>query len=99
VASGDYLWNSGMFFLGAARMLDEARRHLPALGTTLDALAAARAEDFDAMVQKLYPSVPKISIDHGIMEKASGLRVVSAAFGWNDVGSWAALASIRPTDG
>ena len=41
VASGEYLWNSGMFFLTARRMLDEARRHLPALGALLDAAAAA----------------------------------------------------------
>ena len=96
VASGKYLWNSGMFFLGARRMLDEARRHLPALGAALDAIASA--DDFDAAVRAHYGASPKISIDHGIMEKAAGLRVVSAAFGWNDVGSWAALPSIRPTD-
>jgi mannose-1-phosphate guanylyltransferase len=96
LASGAYLWNSGMFFLTAARMLEEARRHLPALGTALEAMA--NAADLDATVLETYPSVPKISIDHGIMEKASGLRVVSAAFGWDDVGSWAALSSIRPTD-
>ncbi|HEY4184495.1 MAG TPA: sugar phosphate nucleotidyltransferase [Polyangia bacterium] len=98
VASGAYLWNSGMFFLSAGRMLDEARRHLPALGAALDELVTAK--DFQAVVQARYGSVPKISIDHGIMEKASsGMRVVSADFGWNDVGSWAALPSIRPLDG
>ena len=42
VASGEYLWNSGMFFLTARRMLDEARRHLPALGALLDAAVARR---------------------------------------------------------
>jgi mannose-1-phosphate guanylyltransferase/mannose-6-phosphate isomerase len=96
LASGDYLWNSGMFFLSAGRMLDEARRHLPLLGAALD--AAAVADDFRASVRTHYGSVPKISIDHGIMEKASGMRVVSADFGWNDVGSWNALPSIRALD-
>src|SRR4051812_22175325 len=96
LASGAYLWNSGMFFLTAARMIEESRRHLPALGAALDAMA--NAADLDATVLETYRSVPKISIDHGIMEKASGLRVVAAAFGWDDVGSWAALSSIRPTD-
>jgi len=96
VASGAYLWNSGMFFLSAGRMLEEARRHLPALGTVLD--AAVAADDFRAAVLGGYHDAPKISIDHGIMEKASGLRVVAADFGWNDVGSWAALPSIRPLD-
>ena len=41
LASGEYLWNSGMFFLTAGRMLDEARRHLPALAALLDAAVAA----------------------------------------------------------
>jgi mannose-1-phosphate guanylyltransferase len=96
VASGDYLWNSGMFFLTAGRMMQEARSQLPRLGAALDRIAAA--DDFAAAVQAHYGEVPIISIDHGIMEHASGMRVVRADFGWNDVGSWAALSSIRPTD-
>jgi mannose-1-phosphate guanylyltransferase len=97
VSSGEYLWNSGMFFLTARRMLDETRRHLPALGALLD--AAAAAGDADAAIASGYADAPSISIDHGIMEKATGLRVVPGAFGWNDVGSWAALPALRAPDG
>lgn len=96
LASGEYLWNSGMFFLTAGRLFEETHRHLPALGQALDALVAA--PDFDQAVRERYPAVPSISIDNGIMEKAAGLRVVPADFGWNDVGSWAALSAIRPPD-
>jgi len=96
VASGEYLWNSGMFFLTARRMLDEARHHLPALGALLD--AAATAGNLDAAIASGYADAPSISIDHGIMEKASGLRVIPGAFGWNDVGSWAALPALRAPD-
>lgn len=96
VSSGEYLWNSGMFFLTARRMLDEARRHLPALGALLDQAVAAK--DADAVIAKAYADAPSISIDHGIMEKASGLRVIPGAFGWNDVGSWAALTALRAPD-
>jgi mannose-1-phosphate guanylyltransferase len=96
VASGEYLWNSGMFFLTARRMLDEARRHLPALGALLD--AAAAADDPEAVIAARYAAAPSISIDHGIMEKAGGLRVVPGSFGWNDVGSWAALPALRAPD-
>ena len=96
LASGEYLWNSGMFFLTAGRMLEEARRHLPALGALLDAAVAAK--DPVAAIAAGYRDVPSISIDTGIMEKASGLRVVPGAFGWNDVGSWAALPAVRPPD-
>src|SRR6185436_18783815 len=97
LAAGTYLWNSGMFFFTAERLLAEARRHLPELGAALDTLVAA--SDFPTALRSLYPGVPAISIDYGIMEKTAGIRVVPGDFGWNDVGSWAALPSIRPADG
>jgi mannose-1-phosphate guanylyltransferase len=96
VSSGEYLWNSGMFFLTARRMLDEARHHLPSLGALLDEAVSAR--DVNAAIAARYADAPSISIDHGIMEKATGLRVVPGAFGWNDVGSWAALTALRAPD-
>jgi mannose-1-phosphate guanylyltransferase len=85
-----------MFFLTAGRMLDEARRHLPGLGALLDGALAAR--DPAAAIDAGYKDVPSISIDNGIMEKTGGLRVVPGEFGWNDVGSWAALPAMRPAD-
>jgi mannose-1-phosphate guanylyltransferase len=96
LASGDYLWNSGMFFLTVGRMQEEARRHLPLLADALDALIAA--PDFGTAVRDRYPTVPAISIDYGIMEKAAGIRVIPGSFGWNDVGSWAALPALRAPD-
>jgi mannose-1-phosphate guanylyltransferase len=99
VASKNYLWNSGMFFLTARRMFEEARRHLPPLADVLDAAVAARDEAASAaVVRERYAAAPSISIDNGIMEKAAGLRVLPGAFGWSDVGSWAAVADIRPAD-
>jgi mannose-1-phosphate guanylyltransferase len=99
VASKSYLWNSGMFFLTARRMFEEARRHLPALADVLDATVAARDDAAAAaIVRERYAQAPSISIDNGIMEKAGGLRVLPGAFGWSDVGSWAAVADIRPAD-
>jgi mannose-1-phosphate guanylyltransferase len=94
--AGSYLWNSGMFFFTAGRMLAEARRHMPELGQALDGFVTAA--DFGAAVREQYPAVPATSIDYGIMEKTQGIRVVPGDFGWNDVGSWAALGAIRPVD-
>jgi mannose-1-phosphate guanylyltransferase len=94
--AGNYLWNSGMFFLTAGRMLAEARTHMPALGQALDGFVTA--PDFAGAVDAGYPAVPATSIDYGIMEKTEGIRVVPGDFGWNDVGSWAALGAIRPAD-
>ena len=97
LAAGDFLWNSGMFFFTARRLFAETARHLPELATILAELRASA--DFAAVAAARYPSSPKISIDYGIMEKAGGIRVVPGDFGWNDVGSWSALADIREQDG
>lgn len=91
-----YLWNAGMFFLSAGRLLLEAERHMPALGSILRRLIAA--PDFAAAAETLYPAAPATSIDFGIMERAAGILAVPGDFGWNDVGSWAALPSIRTAD-
>jgi mannose-1-phosphate guanylyltransferase len=101
VASGNYLWNGGMFFVPARRLRAEIARHLPALHAGLDELAAALARgpaDFAAAMAQVYPTLPSISIDHGVMEKTSGILTVPGDFGWNDVGAWSALADIRPAD-
>jgi len=97
LAGGDYLWNSGMFFFTARRLLDEARTHMPELATILAEIRASA--DPASTANARYPGAPKISIDYGIMEKATGILVVPGDFGWNDVGSWSALADIREPDG
>lgn len=96
LASGDFLWNAGMFFFSAARLLAEAKTHLPELAAILDAIYTA--SDPLKVADQRYPSAPKISIDYGIMEKASGIRLVPGDIGWNDVGSWSALSDIRSKD-
>jgi mannose-1-phosphate guanylyltransferase len=92
VARG-YLWNAGMFFFRAARIRAEIARHLPALAAGLDEIERAPGD-----LERIYPTLPAISIDYGVMEKASGILVVPGAFGWNDVGSWTALAETRGAD-
>lgn len=94
LASG-YLWNSGMFFFSARRLLEAIRAHLPKLGEILDEIAKDPAR-----AQELYPKAPSISIDFGVMEKlARGeVQVVPGDFGWNDVGSWSALGVLAPAD-
>lgn len=96
VASGDYAWNAGMFFFRAGRMRAEIADKLPALAAILDAIAADPSR-----TAALYPGAPKISIDYGVMERlpaAGDLVVVEGDFGWNDVGSFAALPEVLPKD-
>lgn len=92
VASGTYLWNAGMFFASAKRLLVELETHLH--GTYEAVTAIARGGDAAA----LYEPLMKISIDHAIMERANRVVTIPASVGWDDVGSWAALADVRGTD-
>ena len=93
LASKKYLWNSGMFFFKASRILEAIRAHLPALGEILDQIHARPAE-----TAALYPKAPSTSIDYGVMEKlkAGEVAVVPGDFGWSDVGSWSALGTLGP---
>lgn len=89
VAGGKHLWNAGMFFFRVRDMLDAIRRHLPALAEGLDAIdAAARRNEEDAAVGRIFPTLPSISIDHGVMDHLAEFAVVPGDFGWSDVGSF-----------
>ncbi len=102
LASGRFFWNSGMFFFRARRMLAEIGRTLPALGGALGEIGAALTRGGVAVAAevtaRLYPGLPSVSVDVGVMEKAGGILVVPGDFSWNDVGSWRALAEVRPAD-
>jgi mannose-1-phosphate guanylyltransferase len=91
LAGGRHLWNAGMFVFRASVMLQSIGRHLPALAAGLGALDAAAAKGDEARVLgEVFPALPSISIDHGVMEKADRVAVVPGSFGWSDVGSWEA---------
>lgn len=96
---GSYLWNGGMFFTKAARLLDEIRTHLPetakGLQTIADALAGPDAQE---VCERVYPTLPSVSVDYGVMEHTSPVMTIGGDFGWNDVGSWTALADYCPAD-
>ncbi len=99
-SGGRHLWNCGMFFFPAEVMLREIDRLLPDLSAFVarcDQAAAAGREQ--AFVTEHYAALPSISIDYGVMEKTAGILVVPAAFGWDDVGSWAAAWELAGKDG
>jgi mannose-1-phosphate guanylyltransferase len=83
VRSGHFLWNAGMFFFRARVMLDAIRAHLPELAEGLDRIDRDPGE-----LGNVFPKLPSISIDHGVMERAAQVAVVKGDFGWNDIGSW-----------
>ncbi len=99
LAGGDHYWNGGIFVWTADAILGEIARQLPALGTALDRIgAAAGTPRFDEILRSEYAALPRISIDHGVMERAARVLMVEAGFAWDDVGSWSAAAERRPKD-
>jgi mannose-1-phosphate guanylyltransferase len=89
VAEGRHLWNAGMFFFQAEVMRQAIAEHLPALAAGLARFDEAAAGGDEARVlAEVFPTLPSVSIDHGVMEKAKRIAIVPGSFGWNDIGSW-----------
>ena len=99
VKAGNYFWNSGMFVWGARTLADALREHLPTTAPLLDEIAASYGtHTFERTFARLYPKCENISIDYALLEPRSakgegksGIYCIPASFGWNDLGSWAAL--------
>jgi mannose-1-phosphate guanylyltransferase len=99
VRGGKHLWNAGMFFFRAGAMKAAIQEHMPALAAGLAAIDAAAARgDEPKELAATFPTLPSVSIDVGVMEKAKKLAVVPGSFGWNDVGSWESAWELATKD-
>lgn len=98
VASGRFLWNSGMFFFRASRMDEAIRAHVPDLARGLDEMPPTNLE----AVARVFPTLPSISIDYAVVERVGAepgkVGVVPGDFGWSDVGSWESAWELAPKD-
>jgi mannose-1-phosphate guanylyltransferase len=90
MASGA-LWNSGLFAWTATRLLAEVDAHTPEVAGAVRAL-----EESD--VTRYFEEVVPVSIDVGLLERSRAVAVVRGEFAWDDVGTWQALARVRPKD-
>ncbi|MDA8162555.1 MAG: mannose-1-phosphate guanylyltransferase/mannose-6-phosphate isomerase [Desulfobacteraceae bacterium] len=97
---GGFLWNSGMFCFKASVYLDSLKGHSP----EIHALSMECREKTNWEVQPVeldrqsFSSMPDISIDYAVMERAEHVAVVPGDFGWNDIGSWKAVSGLIPPD-
>jgi mannose-1-phosphate guanylyltransferase len=99
VQSGEYLWNGGIFVFRANVMLDAIARHVPDLMDGLQPLRSSLVKArYPQVLARVFPTLPSISIDYAVMEKAQNIAVVPGEFGWSDVGSFSALPEVRPAD-
>ncbi len=100
LASGDYLWNAGMFVWRPEVILRAIEEHAPELSEGLAKLDGLWDEtgSLDDAMRAVYPSLKKISVDFAVMEKADNVVTVESAFDWDDVGEWPAIARHFPAD-
>jgi len=103
LASGEYVWNSGMFVWRAQTVLDALAEHLPESARGLQRILAAPAgPQRDAVLAEVFPALPKISVDYAVLEPAAAepgrVAVVDLDVDWLDVGSWPALANTLTPD-
>ena len=112
VSARNYFWNSGMFLWSARTLAEALREHLPETAALLEKIARTfGTRKFAATFRRLYPMCENISIDYAVLEprsskgeQNSNIFCLPADFGWNDLGSWAALhehhvTKSRPSDG
>jgi mannose-1-phosphate guanylyltransferase/mannose-6-phosphate isomerase len=99
VASGRFLWNSGMFCFTPATITAALATHAPQVQAAVEcALRAGATAPVITLDAAGFAAAPSVSIDVAVMEKAAGIVVLPGDFGWSDIGSWQALIAHLPAD-
>jgi mannose-1-phosphate guanylyltransferase/mannose-6-phosphate isomerase len=96
LASGRHTWNSGIFAWRADVFLAQLELFEPAIAA--GARRIAEAADFAGALAEIYPDLPAVSVDYGVLERSAEVWVMPARFAWSDVGSWDSLADLSPRD-
>ncbi len=91
VESGDYLWNAGIFVWSAKSILKAFQQSLPDMHALFSAEQVYNTTNEIPFIEENYPKAQNISIDFGVMERASNVHVLPVDFGWNDLGTWGSL--------
>jgi len=98
--SGDFVWNSGIFIWGVQAIIEALEKYLPEMVEVFQEVIP----EFDgpgekAAILSTYSQCKNISIDYGIMEKATNVFVCLGDFTWSDLGSWGSIHEISDKDG
>jgi mannose-1-phosphate guanylyltransferase len=97
--SGEFLWNAGIFVWNAKAILKAFEENMPEMYSLFqDGKDVYNKPEESEFVKKAYALCKNISIDYGIMEKARNVFVLSAEFGWSDLGTWKSLYDHLPHD-
>jgi mannose-1-phosphate guanylyltransferase len=97
--SGEFFWNSGIFFWSVSTILQAFKKFLPEINNSflsgMEVYGTSKEADF---IEEIYSSCKNISIDYGIMEKSDKVYVLTADFGWSDLGTWGSLFEQKDKD-
>lgn len=98
--SGEYYWNAGMFIWKASSIDKALKEYTPELyqGLRLIADGLGDGRSVEALMEEVYPTLEKISVDFAIMERADNVSMVESSFDWDDVGAWPAIERHYPKD-
>lgn len=97
VASGRHFWNAGLFVWPMAALLAEFKAHAPEMARFMDDVRQAEGEPWP-LIEERFASLPEVSIDYALMERSTNIRLVPVSCGWNDLGSFSALAEVLGRD-
>lgn len=90
--SGDFYWNSGIFVWTLPSIMHAFRTHLSEVDELFEGITPyLNTAEEDEKIATVYSVCESISIDYGIMEKASNVNVILSDFGWSDLGTWGSL--------
>jgi len=99
VESGEFMWNSGIFLWNVQTILDAFDKLLPDIASRFNSGKEYFNTPAEAkFIDSIFPACPNISIDYGILEKASNVYVITADFGWSDLGTWGSLHDLSDKD-
>jgi len=99
VDSGEFFWNSGIFIWSLSSILEALDTHLNEVSSLFaKGTKWYNTEDEVHFIAKTYSECKGISIDYGIMEKAQNVYVLTADFGWSDLGTWGSLYENKEKD-
>ena len=99
LAAGNYLWNAGIFVWNVDTIVSSLREFAPSIASKMDQMEPAFFTEREAeVVEEIFPTCEKISIDYAVMEKADYIYTLPSDFGWSDVGTWGSLWALFPHD-
>jgi len=99
VESGEFFWNSGIFIWSLPSIVEAFETYLPDVSSLFEkGMKLYNTSDEVHFISKIYSELQSISVDYGIMEKAHNVYVLTADFGWSDIGNWGTLYENKEKD-